>query len=219
MRVKNIDSVNNVYQGQTLTPNQEYTLEASEVSKWSTDDTVLTDITNLKLQVGNDTEWISGVANQINELTGKIKHVEVDAQQAFASKYTIDGKALYKRMHGGNATISASSTGNIDHVVTYNEVKFTGACIINCNVGDTVNFTVHDDANNTYSGLDVGTYGANVQLNKFGYDVEMSKDFYENTSQYDASLYVGMIIRCSYSNNDNSNSRYIGVNFEMHEVV
>ncbi len=213
MRVKNIDTVNHVYQGQTLTPNQEYTLQASEISKWATDDNVMTDITDLKLQVGDDTTWITGVADQINELTGKIGHVEIDKQPAFASKYTVDGKSLYKRVHGANNTISANSTGNIDLTVTYGEVKFTGAEIIGTSKEDTVNFKIIDDANGTYSGT------PNAVLNQFGYNVEMpAGGFYKNTSQYDASLFNGMILRCEYSNNTAS-SVYIALNFEMHEVV
>jgi hypothetical protein len=70
MRVKNIDTVTNIYQGQTLTASQEYTLQSNEVGKWSTDDSVLDDISNGKLQVGNDSEWLTGTSNQISELTG-----------------------------------------------------------------------------------------------------------------------------------------------------
>ena len=43
MRVKNIDTVTNIYQGQTLTVNQIYTLESNEIGKWATDDSVLND--------------------------------------------------------------------------------------------------------------------------------------------------------------------------------
>jgi hypothetical protein len=68
MRVKNIDTVTATYQGMMLTAGQEYTLEANEVNKWATDDLVLDAIVNLKLQVGNDTEWLSGTGNQIDEL-------------------------------------------------------------------------------------------------------------------------------------------------------
>lgn len=68
MRVKNIDTVTAIYQGMTLTAGQEYTLQANEISKWATDDSVLNSISNLKLQVGNDSEWINGIANQFDEL-------------------------------------------------------------------------------------------------------------------------------------------------------
>lgn len=170
------------------------------------------------LSAGEETTLNGVVSAHTGVITKSAEPVEVEVTPPFANKKLTDGRSLFKRVHGANATISANSTGTIDITVPYSEVKFTGAAIINCAVGDTVDFTVHDTYNNDISGLDTGTYGNNVQLNQFGYDVEMSKDFYENTSQYDASLYQNMIVRCSYTNNDANNSRYVAVNFEMHEV-
>ena len=141
----------------------------------------------------------------------------------FMSKQiTVNGevKSLFKRVHGQKKEIAAGATENIDLFVPYPQVKFTGATIINTDYGDTVDFTVHDTANNTISGLDVGTYGANVELNKFGDTVYMKKDYYENTSNYDADLFGhdgGMIIRCSYTNNT-TNTKTIYMNVELHEV-
>jgi hypothetical protein len=71
MRVKNIDTVTATYQGQQLTASQVYTLEANEIGKWATDDAVIDAISDAKLQIGNDTEFITGTANQINALIGK----------------------------------------------------------------------------------------------------------------------------------------------------
>ena len=220
MRVKNIDTVSETYEGMFLTASQEYTLEANEIGRWANSNKVLDSISSGKLQIGNDAQWITGTSNQIMELTGKtIK--DNDGRQlvsstAFSSKY-INGGSLFKRVHGVNATISANSTESIDIVIPYNTVKFSGAEIIGCSLKDTVNFTVHDTPTNTASGLDVPTYGANVQINKFGYSVEMKEGSYTNASNYDADLIKDMILRCSYTNNSASEV-YIAVNFELHEV-
>lgn len=71
MRVKNIDIVSEIYEGILLTASQEYTLESSEIGRWSVSDKVLDAISSGKLQIGNDSEWLTGTVNQINELTGK----------------------------------------------------------------------------------------------------------------------------------------------------
>lgn len=71
MRVKNIDTVSETYEGMFLTAAQECTLEVKEIGRWSSSDKVLDAISSGKLQIGNDSEWIVGTANQINELTGK----------------------------------------------------------------------------------------------------------------------------------------------------
>ena len=135
----------------------------------------------------------------------------------FASKKLPDGRDLFKRVHGVGATVSANSTLNIDFIIPYAEVKFSGAEIEGCALKDTVDFTVHDTDTNLISGLDVGTYGANFKLNQFGFSVQMRDATYTNTSNYDASLVSGMVLRCTYTNSSNTD-RYIGVNYELHEV-
>lgn len=145
----------------------------------------------------------------------------VQKQYPFSAKnIEVNGvvKKIFKRVHGiNNPSIQAGQTVNIDLVIPYAWVKFTGAEIFGCELGDIVNFTVHDNATNTISGLDPQVYGANVQLNKFGYDVVMPNGEYQNTSDYDADLYQNMIIRCTYTNNGQS-TKYIGINVWLHEV-
>jgi hypothetical protein len=143
----------------------------------------------------------------------------IERRIPFASKAIPEGK-LFKRVHGTSGSIGAGQTVSIDLVVAYDQVKFSGAEIFGCDLGDIVNFTVHDTPTNSISGLDVGTYGANIQLNQFGFNVEMppaSIGTYKNTSEYDADLFKNMILRCTYTNNGGS-TKYIGVNFELHEV-
>jgi hypothetical protein len=133
--------------------------------------------------------------------------------QPFAAKTLPNGKKLYKRVHGVNATIVAGQTTNIDFIVPYNTCKFSGAEIFGCDLGDTINYYVLDTTNNTYSGAP----GSNYQLNQFGFNVEMPSGEYENTSNYDADLYLGMVVRCQYTNNGQS-TKYISSNLWLHEV-
>ena len=147
--------------------------------------------------------------------TGNSKSVLRSAP--FASKILESGESLFKRVHGVSQTIAAITTANIDFIVPYPKVKFSGAHLIGNVKGNTLDFTVHDTPTNTISGLDVNTYGANFKLNQFGYDIYMPDGQYENTSNYDADLYQDMIIRCTYTNND-SNPVTIGMNVELHEV-
>lgn len=138
----------------------------------------------------------------------------------FAAKVLIVNgvvKKLYKRVHGITQLVPTGQTVNIDLVVPYAWCKFTGAEIFNTEFKDSVNFSVHDTANNDISGLDAGTYGANFMLNQFGFNVIMPESEYRNTSDYDADLYQNMIIRCSYTNNGQSD-KTIGMNVWLHEV-
>lgn len=129
----------------------------------------------------------------------------------FADK-KIGSKKLFRRKHGISSTIAASSSGEIAFSVPYAQAKITKAEIMGCELGDTVDFTIHDDASGTYTTV------PNYQLNQFGFDVQLGNGSYMDESQYDADLYIGMVIKITYQNNGVS-SKDIGVNITLHEVV
>lgn len=141
----------------------------------------------------------------------------VQQQPPFKSKAVVGGK-LFKRVHGASSlSIPAGSTGYITLVVPYAICKFSGATIINTEIGDTVDFYVLDTPTNTYSQLPVGTYGANFPLNQFGFDVIMPNGDYTNTSNYDADLYQTMEVMAAYKNNGTA-AKIVHMNVELHEV-
>lgn len=146
---------------------------------------------------------------------------EIQTNSPFASNFIfVDGvkKSLYKRVHGVNGTIPANSSANIDFKIPYMTCKFNGANIFGVDLKDTLDFLILDTDTNQYSQLDVNTYGANVMLNQFGFDVEMpASGFYENTSNYDSDLQKDMIVRCVYKNNGTAD-KYISMNLWIHEV-
>lgn len=142
--------------------------------------------------------------------------VKVESQTPFASKkIKVNGteKSLFKRVHGINVTIGAGATGYLDFVVPHNVCKFTGAEVLGTEVGDTLDFFVLDSVNNDYSGAP----GSYYMLNQFGFDVQMPGGAYKNTSNYDADLYLGMVVSCAYKNNGAS-SKTIAMNVWLHEV-
>lgn len=138
---------------------------------------------------------------------------------AFASKTTlVNGieKDLFKRIHGASFTVANNQSNTCDFVVPYPHVKIEGIEVLNANMADDLSFYVLDATGNPYSGLDVGTYGDNVQLNQFAFNVHPRTEYYMHESQYDADLYLGMIIRISYNNNGTGKTIYM--NFILNEV-
>lgn len=221
MEVKNDSGSSQVWVGQTIADQATYTIQSSEILNWQNSDKVISDLSSGDLLIGDGTVFKPVGAQAVQYLLNPNKEVTVQDLPAFASKkIVVNGvvKSLFKRVHGVNASIGSGQTVNIDFSVPYTTSKFTAAEIMGADIGDVLDFTVHDDANNQYSGLSVQTYGANVQLNKFGFAVEMPPGgFYQNTSNYDADLYYGMVVRCRFTNNGNA-TKYIGMNVWLHEV-
>ena len=164
------------------------------------------------LKRSDEDDYISTLKDLAN-----IPKADIQEPSAFASKKDISGKFLYKRVHGVSTNIPANTMGMIPFILPYDVAKFSGAEIFGTTLLDSVDFKVLDTGTNTYSGLDVGEFGANFMLNQFGFNVKMPNDRYKNTSNYDASLFAGMILCCEYTNNTDA-AVDIAVNFELHEV-
>lgn len=219
--IKNNDTVSHTYSGQEITAGSYYEVQSVDENNLSNNSQLISDIgSGIALMAKDDSgnNDITDVNQAIDFLKNNMtKEVTVWRQPAFADKKIwVNGveKNLFKRVHGVSETITAGQTVNIDFVVPYAQCKFTGANIFGCKLEDTLNFKVLDDASNTYSGAP----GSNYMLNQFGYDVELPDNgVYENTSNYDADLYIGMILRCEYTNNGNAD-KYIAMNVWLHEV-
>ena len=208
--------------GETVPANGQLTIQPAKYNLYAMSSDTITALAAGDLVYNDGSDDLS-LADATLHLQGmNPKHVEIDRTPPFANKQIIDAqgnvKDLFKRVHGCNTTIAAGATKSLDFSVPWPVAKFTGAEIFGVDLKDTLNFYVLDDANNTYSGLDVGTYGANFTLNQFGFNVEMPPGGeYANTSNYDADIYFGMIIRCEYTNNGTA-SKYIAMNPWLHEV-
>jgi hypothetical protein len=209
--IKNTDSIDHAYEGQIITPSSYYLIEYNELEKWQNSSTLLSDIGSGKAVVAKSnsgTEDITDVATAINYL--KENEILEVKQLPFAVK-VIDGKNLFKRIHGAGMSIAANSQGVIDFVIPYNNSKITGVELIGGAAGDTANFEVYDTPTGTLSGY------PNVKLNQFAFGVYLAPDFYAHKSEYDSDLVKDLKIKVTLNNSTNA-ARYYGVNFILNEL-
>ena len=202
--------------GETVPSNSQLVIDPAKYSLYARSDDTISAISSGDL-VYNDGSSDLSLADATLHLQGSNpKTIDIEKSPPFASKKIIVNgveKSLFKRVHGVSASVDAGQTVDIDFTSPYAQAKFTGAEIFGTDLGDELDFTVHDDVNNTYSGAP----GSYYELNKFGYSVQMPPDRYKNTSNYDADVFQNMIIRCSYTNNTGS-TKTIGMNVWLHEV-
>ena len=144
-------------------------------------------------------------------LTGdQAKNVSVQSIPApapFAAK-TIGTKKLYKRVTGMQASVSAGTT-DVIFVMPYNWAKITGIEIVGGAILDKISLFVLDSVAGNYTG------SSSAMLNQFGFNVNVNKDYYINTSEFDADLYLNMQIKVSYNT---PVAKTIGINFILNEV-
>lgn len=132
----------------------------------------------------------------------------MNLQLPFGSKELSDGRKLYRRKHG---FVFSHTAGTTEHEieVPYAFCKTNQAELMGCPAGCTANFKVLDTATGTYTGV------ANQLLDQFGYDVNISKDSFRDTSEYEADLRIGMRIVIELTSTEAFD---FGVNIVFHEV-
>lgn len=218
--IKNATAINKTYLGQTILPGEYFLVPSEEEKLFSQEDALLIDIANSEAIIAkkdDGTMDLSVVNDAILYLQGTLPPEVENTSYAFAKKTLSNGKKLYRRKHGVRKTCPASSSTNIDIAVPYIQCKIDEVEIINCSGNDDVNFMVLDTDVNTYSQAPVADVGANYMLNQFGFNVVVSDLYYSDSSNYDADLYQGMIVRVIYKNNE-AQDKNIGINFVLHEV-
>lgn len=131
-------------------------------------------------------------------------------QAPFANK-EIDGKKIFKRVHGVEIDLQ-SQNGEVEFEVPYSSCKITGMEIVAGELGDKVDFQVLDTEEGTISGQ------SKFMLNQFGFDVYVAKDYYEHVSNYDADLFGGMFLKIIYKSNNKNLPRKAYINIILHEV-
>lgn len=166
-------------------------------------------------------EYFSGYVKYTREdlreldLTQASKHIETiethNLNEAFASKHLSDGRSLFRRKHGVRKTIGSGKTESVILIVPYKVCKIDEVEVINCSAGDTCNLKVLDSIAGDYTGI------SSYLLNQFGFDVNLSDLYYTDTSNYDATLNIGMQVNVEITNNTEASIEY-GVNFVLHEV-
>jgi hypothetical protein len=121
-------------------------------------------------------------------------------------------KKLFRRSRGVQATLNPNGNTVIEFIIPYNWCKITTIEVVGLTHMVKVDFSIIDTPVGTYSTV------PNYKLNQFGFNVNMSKDYYRDHSEYDADLYLGMVIQLVVKN-DTDTTPLIGVNFTLHEVV
>ena len=134
-------------------------------------------------------------------------NMPVGSPSPFASK-TLGTKRLFKRINGISQEVLIG-TNEIIFSIPYNWVKITGLEVINGEALDSVSLYVLDTPGGTYSTI------PNYNLNQFGVNVNVSKDYYSYKSEFDADLYKDMQIKIVYTS---LSEKIIGINLILNEV-
>lgn len=193
--------------GQVISANGQYTLQYADMASWSTSDLLVAKLGTGEIVINDGIQDLS--ANDgIRYVQGS--YPKVMQNSPFTSK-VIDGKKLYKRVHGVKVEVLSGQTADIEFVVPYNFCKINAVDIVGGNIGDVCDFEVYDTPTGTISGY------PNILLNQFGFAVNIAKDFYREESSYDADLIKDMKLEVHYTNNS-ANTVTVGVNFILHEL-
>lgn len=129
----------------------------------------------------------------------------------FASKALPDGKRLFRRKHGKTVTLATNGNTVVEFVVPYAQAKINTCELVWFPEGVVVDFQVFDTAAGSYSGT------PNAMLDQFGFDVPIAKDWSLDKSEYEADLFMGMIIRATFKNNT-AVTKTVGMSVVFHEV-
>lgn len=137
---------------------------------------------------------------------------KVNRNDAFAEKTLPTGKKLFRRAHGVQHTLVANSDNIVEFIVPYAWCKITTMEVVGLSEITKADLCIMDTPTGTYSTI------PNYKLNQFGFNVNISKNYYRDHSEYDADLYAGMVVKVVLKNNT-SNTETVGINFTLHEVV
>lgn len=130
----------------------------------------------------------------------------------FATKELSNGKKLFRRKHGYKFSLDSSGTTTYKITVPYNACKINEAEFLDFPKGVSVLMKVLDSTTGTYTTV------PNAVLNQYGFDALIAKDFYRDTSPYDADCFLGMQLEFIFSHAANISDE-VGLNMTFHEVV
>jgi hypothetical protein len=136
----------------------------------------------------------------------------MNLQLPFASKELPNGKTLHIRNHGYSFTLAANTETYYSVTVPYNHAKINEAEVHWAPEGVFADMKIKDDTSGTYSGV------ANAVLEQYGDNVCVREGFFQETSPYDADIYLGMVLEFRF-NNTSAVEKIIGINIKFHEVL
>lgn len=131
----------------------------------------------------------------------------------FGSKKLPNGQSLFRRIHGLKLDLDGTLTSQkVTFTVPYVSAKITSTEIISAVEGDQIDFKVLDTAAGTVTTV------PNYPLNQFGFGVYPSAGRYEQKSEYDADLFLGLQLEITLTPCDTV-ARSVYFNLVLHEVV
>lgn len=218
-RIKNADTVEHTWVGQTILAGEYYTIDSTERSAWSSNSALLIAIANGTAIVNDGTSDITNLSTAIDCLKGNTISAAITSQPqviisttpAYGSKtITVSGvsKKLYVRNVGLQATL-ATGVNTINYTASLTWSKLLGIEIVSCEPLDRVDFQIYDTATGNYSGY------PNTLLDQFGYAVNLPKDYYIKTLNLNIDLYAGLVVRFTYTS---ISAKTIGINLLLNEV-
>jgi hypothetical protein len=156
------------------------------------------------------------VDNHIAQITQQMD-VKISEMPAITSKRLVSNgniKNLFKRVHGiRQLLVVAGPEQEQENIITFSAPypwsKFLGVEFFASSMGDYCSLEVFDDALGTYTGI------PNQKLNQFGFYANIAKDYYMHRSEFDADIYLGMVIKFSYFTKV---ANTIGINIILNEV-
>jgi hypothetical protein len=146
--------------------------------------------------------------------TGNTSPLQATYYYPYSAKKFITSSGLVKNLYTrnvGTQNTVVNGANTINYTATFAWCKMIGMEAINGLAGDYASMYVYDTPAGTYSGT------PNLLLNRYGYDLNIAPGYYEKKSQFDADVYVGMILRVIYTS-VTTDSRFLGINFLMNEV-
>lgn len=205
-KVKNIDSAEMELQGIILDINEEYIIPSNSVSLWASDDEVLSAISAGTLLVSDGLSYFDSINESINHIKGIVpSEVTVRNINPFGAKIITEANGdvfkLFKRVHGMQIPLSQGENV-INFAIPYIRAKITGIECINGESLDIVNFYI--------------VHPVSGVLNQFGFNVNVSKDYYEHKSEYDADLVQYLVVRAVYNS---ISIKTVGINIILNELV
>lgn len=131
----------------------------------------------------------------------------------FHSKELVDiQKKLFRRAIGIQTTLNSEADTVIEFEVPYAWCKITSIEIVGLPEIMKADLFIMDSNAGTYTGV------PNYQLNQFGFNVNVAKNYYKDHSEYEADLYMYMVVKVVIKNHT-TNTSTVGINFTLHEVV
>lgn len=194
--------------GITVNASSQYTIPPQDYLLWAASDNIVTEVSNSNLIINDGINDLS-ISDGINLLRGSLVKPE---RLPFASKTLANGKSLFRRIHGIKLTTDGTSNAQkVIFTVPYASAKITSTEIIGAELGDMIDFKILDTSSGTVTGI------PNFLLNQFGFGVYPSKEKYDQTSEYDADLFLGLQLEVTLTPADTV-VRDVYFNLVIHEV-